>query len=315
MLNLVKFKVTYKSHKRSDKNIKQWKFSSGKFRKYKTFFCSIFSLKIDVNYIHKPFDAQCELPVFKRWYPYIRPGADIPQARENHSFCQSLLNYNLTLKHKIPKPDSSSLKFAKSIVVSLEIFDVILAKLNPFHTAAILKEKIGLFLTEDIALNLGVKPVIVIKPTLSFFASLKRVNWWYKLSKIHDRPHLIEDYLLNEIAFITTESSDPVLSASAYWRAVHKLLEQASRYPDWSVMTHEKLSQEPVDVFQHLHEMLNLPCSESVKNKIIKLTQGNRAAIARKSLVQDVKRNSASILTMHHASLSLEERKTLFKIV
>lgn len=90
---------------------------------------------------------------------------------------------------------------------------------------------------------------------------------------------------------------------------------QISKYPNWQVVTHEELSQEPVTIFNRLYKELELPWSESVKRKILKLTRENRSAEARKGTVQDFQRNSADIFKMRRNSLSLEERRAIFEVV
>ncbi len=81
------------------------------------------------------------------------------------------------------------------------------------------------------------------------------------------------------------------------------------------MITHEQLSQQPISAFKQLYNDLDLPWSESVQNKILKQTQGNRSAEAKKGRVQDFKRNSAEIFKMRRDSLSLQERQSIFEIV
>lgn len=293
-----------------------WIFVTGVIRSGTTFVGMILSLPRNVDYIHEPFNPQCGIPGMNRWYPYIRPTLDSQEMRGYHQLIQSMFNYDFTLRNKIPKTDPWLRKVTKRIIGSRGPFYLRFAKLNPFHTAAIIKDPTGNLLTEYLYLQFGVKPVIIVKHPLSFIASLKLVNWWPHLAEINDQYHLIEDYFGDQVDWIKRDWPNSVLAAAAYWRATYKvLLTQSSKYPNWQVITHEKLSEEPVSVFHNLYNALDLPWSESVKTKIIKQTQGNRSAQARKGLVQDFNRNSADIFKTRRDSLSLEERHKIFEIV
>ena len=297
-------------------NIKNWIFVTGVVRSGSTFVGTVLSLPREVDYIHEPFNPSCGIPGMNRRCFYVRPSLDTAEMQLFHHLTQSIFSYDFTLKNNIPSKDPWSRKLTKVIIGSRGPFYLRLAKLNFFHQAAVIKDPTGNMLAEFLYVRFGVKPVIVIKHPISFIVSLRRVNWWPKLNIISSQPHLVKDYFSEELDFTNREYTNPVLEASAYWRAIYKvLLAQANKYPDWHVFTHEELSQDPVDFFYNLYQNLDLPWSESVRQKIIKLTQGNHSARARQGIVQDLKRNSADIFKMSLESVSRQERREIFDIV
>ncbi len=297
-------------------NIKNWVFVTGTPRSGTTFVGTMLSLPLEVDYINEPFNPLSGMPGINQWYRYVRPSLDTEEMQRYHALARTIFDYDLKLRGKVPEGDPPFRKLAKRVVGSRGPFYLRLAKLNPFHRAAVIKDPIGNLLTEYLYIHFGVRPVIVIRHPASFIASLKRVNFWPSLSRLNDQPHLMEDYFSDEAEFLTREWSDPVSGAAAFWRAVHKvLLAQASKYPDWQVVTHEQLSQEPISTFEHLYGALELPWRESVRRRISRLTQDNRSAEAKKGVVHDFRRNSADIFELRRSSLSLEERKTIFGIV
>ena len=297
-------------------NIKNWIFVTGAIRSGTTFVGRILSLPLEVDYIHEPFNSMCGMPGIERDYRYVRPSLDTEQMQSYHELTQSIFNYNLTLRSWHPQSDPWLRKAIKRITGSRGPFYLRLAKTNPFHQAAVIKDPTGSLLSEYLHLHFGAKPVIVIKHPTSFIASLKRVNWWPHPGKMKDQPHLIEDYFSDEADFLHKKWSSPILRSAAYWRALNKVfLAQTSKYPDWQVITHEELSQHPVSNFRTLYEALALPWSEAIKKKIIKQTQNNHSAEAKKGLVQDFQRNSKDIFEMRRNSLSIEERRAIFEIV
>jgi hypothetical protein len=297
-------------------NIKNWIFVTGTPRSGTTFVGMMLSVPLEVDYINEPFNPRMGMPGITQWYRYVRPSLDTEEMRHYHALAQTIFSYDLKLKGRVHESDPWPRRVAKKIVGSRGPFYLRLAKPNPFHTAAVIKDPIGSLLSEYLYIHFKVTPVIVVRHPTSFVASIKRVNWWPNISRLSDQPHLIEDYFANDADFIRRDWSDPVLGAAAFWRAVYKvLLTQAGKYPDWQVVIHEHLSQNPVPTFEHLYKVLELPWRDSVQRKISRLTRGNRSAEAKRGLVQDFRRNSSGIFTMRRDSLSLEERKAIFEIV
>lgn len=296
-------------------NVKNWIFVTGTPRSGTTFVGTILSSPLEVDYIHEPFNPRCGIPGIDGWYRYMRPSLDTEEMQRYHAITKKMFSYDLRLKGVIPENDPRHKKLIKRVVGSRGPFYLRLAKPNPFHKGAVVKDPIGSLLTEYLYLHFNVKPVVVIKHPTSFVASLKRVNWRPKLSELTEQPCLVEDYFSDDDRFAGKNWQDPVREAAAFWRAVHKvLLAQASKYPDWQILTHERLSSEPVPVFKGLYDALGLPWRDSVQRKIVRLTQNNSAE-ARKGAVQDFRRNSADIFRMRRDSLSLEERRAIYEIV
>jgi len=301
--------------KLSVNNIKNWIFVTGVIRSGSTFVGKVLSLPLQVDYIHEPFNPICGMPGMKNFYRYIRPSLETREVQHYHELAKSIFDYKLTLRNPTSSKDSWSRKVVKKLVGGRGRFYLRLAKLNPFHQTAIIKDPTGNLLTEYLHVHFGVKPIIVIKHPLSFIASLKRVNWWPQPSEIMDQPHLIEDYFSQELEFVERKYPNQFIGSAAYWRATYKvLLQQASQYPSWQVLTIEELSQNPIPTFHMLYHNLDLPWSDRLKKNIIALTQGHGSAQARPGIVQDLQRNSADIFKHHRDSLSLTERREIFEM-
>jgi hypothetical protein len=295
--------------------VDNWIFVTGLIRSGTTFVGKILSMPLEVDYIHEPFNPYVGIPGMNRINPYVRPSIDTKEAEDFHSLTQSIFDYNFSLRNHIPTKDSLSLKITKGILGARGPFYLRLAKLNPFHKTAIIKDPIGKLLSEYLYLHFNAKPIILIKHPTSYIASLKRVNWWPDLSTLAIQPELVQDYFADEVDFLNQNFDNPILEAASVWRAMYKvLLSQASKYPDWQIITHEELCKSPVTVFKDVYYKCDLPWSESIENKIIKLTQ-SRSTEAKKGLVQDFNRNSADIFKMRRNSLNIEERKQIFDIV
>lgn len=303
---------------KSAADLDNWVFVTGVPRSGTTFVGMNLSIPKEVDYIHEPFNPMCGIPEFRKgtqnWYRYLSGSANSEEKLYQQGI-QSVFDYSINLKKLVSQKDTLSRKIIKQIVGSRGTYYLRLAKLNPWREAAIIKDPVGILLTEYLYLKFQVKPVIVVKHPASFIASLKRVGFNPSPVKLQDQQHLKQDYFAEEAQFFDKQWSDPLLAAAAFWRIVYKvILTQAKKYPGWIVLTHEELSQQPVETFHHLYEQLDLPWSTRVEHKIRVQTEGNKSADAKQGVVQDFKRNSADIFQQRINSLSQQERQDIFEI-
>jgi hypothetical protein len=297
-------------------NIKNWIYITGLPRSGTTFVGSVLSLPLEVDYIHEPFNPHCGLPGIEKSYRYIRPTLDTRLMQEYDALTAPIFTYDFTLKSHNPVGDPLRRRLLKKIFGSRGPFYLRLAKINPFHKTAIIKDPTSPLVTEYLYKNFNVKPLIIIKHPTSFVASIKRLGWDPNVMKLNDQPELIEDFFSGMPKLFDHVDDDPITSLAIFWKVIYKvLLEQASKYPSWQILTHEELSSNPCQVFNELYQKFELPWSNRIETKILKMTGNNNSTEVRDGVVQDFNRNSAEIFNLRRSSLSLEERKKIFSIV
>ncbi len=293
--------------------VDRWIFVAGTPRSGTTFVGKILSSGFYVDYIHEPFNPDCGIPGIDQKYLYLRP--DDGTASPYESLIRGIFDYSLTLKTAYYPEDGYLKRFVKGVVGSRGPFYLRLSKLNPFATAAVIKDPIGCLLAEHLAMRFGVMPVVLIRHPVTFVASFCRLGWDADLAPIRVQSELVEDHFEGEEAFLGAVSADPVARAAALWRALNKvLLAQARANPDWPVITHERLSQQPVETFRDLYGKLGLAWSSRVERLIIRRTGKHNPVRARRGRVQDFSRNSAGLFLARAQELSPEQRKTVYDI-
>lgn len=300
-------------------NIKNWIYVTGIGRSGTTFVGKVLSLPLSVDYIHEPFNPECGLPGVNRWDTYLRPSLDSPAEQALHEQVKTIFSYNFTLRTLVPQHNGPLMRWMKQAIGSRGPVHLRLAKLNPFHTAAVLKAPIGLFMTEYMATHFNVKPVILVKHPVSLIASLHRVGWHPTPHQALDQPHLVADYFADEPEFTHQRWTDPMLAMAAYWRIAHKvLLTQAARHPSWLVITHEALSAAPVATFHTLYQELNLPWSDRIEQRIQRLTEPKSRGlpqIAPPKTVHQFARRSNTIFAERLQAIPQATRRKIFDIV
>jgi hypothetical protein len=297
--------------------IDNWILVTGVMRSGTTFVGKILTLPLQADYIHEPFNGGYSLPDRKSFEPrYFRPGASHPDARAYRKRLEHIFRYDFGLEKWWHPDDPWWRKAAKMVVGSRGPFYLRLAKLNPFHTSAILKSPLAVRPAEFLYDRFDVQPVVVVRHPTSLAASFKRVGWWPEVKDFRNEPELVEDYLADETDLLERSWPSRFLESMGHWKAANKiLLAQAEKYADWIVVTHEELSARPVPTFKRLYDRLGLPWSTSVKSTVERLTQSSNSAKADHGQPMDLSRDSADIFQMRRDSLSLEERQAIFEVV
>jgi hypothetical protein len=297
-------------------NIKNWIYVTGLPRSGTTFVANILSLPLEVDYIHEPFNPHCGISGFDKSYRYLRPTLDTDEMKRLHSLIKNIFTYDFKLKTHVPPGDPPTRKLLKTLIGSRGPFNLGIAKVNPFHKTAIIKDPTAPLLAEYLYKTFQVKPLILVKHPTSFIASVKRLGWNPNISKLNDQPALLEDFFSDDLDALTQIEKDPIISAALFWRVNYKaLFSQSAKYSDWQVLTHENLSESPLKSFKEIYDSFGLPWSRRIENKVIKMTGGKNSAEARAGIVQDFNRNSAEIFKLRRDSLSPDERRKIFNIV
>lgn len=269
-----------------------WIYVTGAPRSGTTFLGKVMSARLDVDYIHEPFNPDCGIPGIEQRFLYLRAG----QANDYHSLIERIFTYDFSLRTGYYRNDTRSRKLIKRLVGSRGPFYLRLAKLNPFHKAAVIKDPIGCLLTEYLVSAFGVRPIVMIRHPAAFVASTLRLDWDLSLGPIRDQPELVREHFADDGDFLSHEYSDPVESAAALWRALNKvILNQVARHPDWTVIKLEDLSQHPVQRVHELYDRMELPWTNRIERLVRRLTQPKNPAEASGGRVQDFRRSSAEV--------------------
>ncbi len=292
--------------------IRNWIFVTGAPRSATTFVGRTLSAPLRVDYIHEPFNPACGIPGIDRRFLYLRPGEEGPD--RYRASIDELFHYRARLKTGYYPEDTFTKRAIKRVVGSRGPFYYRLARLNPFHTAAVIKDPIGCLLTGYLAERHGVRPVILIRHPVAVTASIKRLGWTPNLGFLEDQHDLLEDYFAPD-TLARADLSTTVRAAAWEWWALNRvILSQAAKHPDWIVVLHEDLCREPVTVYRRLYDDLDLPWSNRVEAGVRRRSSSRNPAEARRGRTQDFSRDSRSLFDLRLGMLTAEERREVFEI-
>ena len=289
----------------------KWIFVTGAPRSGTSFVGRILSLPLNVDLIFEPTDPLVGMPGIDRRYVYLRPG-------ETHGEYARLLarifTYDIRYRSPSVAPgDSWMTSRRKRIIGPRGAVHLWLAKLNPFHDCAVIKDPDGCLLTEYLHARYRVRPVICVRHPTAFVASYLHHRFAWDLPELAGQPALLEDYFNGEASIFDVDPRDRVAGAAVLWLALNRvLLEQSSRHPDWIVVVHEELCAEPVATFRRLFDQLGLPWSSYVERAVRRRTGAHNKAEARSW--QDHFRDSAALFELRRNMLTPAEREKVFAI-
>ena len=101
-------------------------------------------------------------------------------------------------------------------------------------------------------------PCALISSWFRIFKSTVKQRSANELQKLISQPRLIEDYL-KPFEHLFQQDGDFWQQTALYWAAVYYvILEQKKHHPDWIVVQHEHLCQEPIKEYKQLFDKLDL---------------------------------------------------------
>ena len=268
------------------------------------------SLPRSVDYIHEPFNPHCGIPGLDTRFAWADGRTPWP---EGDRLIAPLFDYRVKLRTGMYPEDDWRRRAIKRVVGSRGPFYLRLAKLNRWRTHVVLKDPIGVLLTEYLAERYGVSPVVMVRHPAAVAASYKRLGWPVRLEALRGQPELVERYFPDQDDLRST--GNVVEDAARLWRALHVVMsDQLDRNPEWTVLRHEDLNGSPVETLKRLYDSLGLPWSESVARRIQDMTSGRNRVEAKGSRVQDFRRDSAALFQLRLKGLTDRERKTVLEV-
>ncbi len=291
----------------------KWVLVTGAPRSGTTFVGSVLAFPREIDYIHEPFNPECGMNGFRIRYPYS--SGEGQGGAELESWISRLLAYRFELKTVMYPGDTLFRRWVKRIVGSRGVNYLRLARINPFHQYALVKDPFACILADHLSRVHNFKVLALIRHPVAFVAAIRRMQWepTKGLKAIAENPDLVADHFRGEECLLKPAETI-VENAARLWRALNKvILRQAGANPRIKIVTLEKISAAPLEQFRDLYTWAGLPWREPYGRKILRMTSGHNRTEA-KSLAQDFKRNSADLLSYRLGQMSRQDTETIWEI-
>jgi hypothetical protein len=274
---------------------------TGSHRSGSTWVGNMVALSSSVGYIHEPFNLHhgpgiCKAK-FEYWFQYI--------CDKNESLYSDDLEDCLHFKYHL----AEELNAVRSIKCSLRLLRDYFhfTKCRILMKRPLIKDPIAVFSAEWLAKRFNMDVVVLIRHPAAFAGSLKKAKWTHPFDHFIKQPLLMQHHLdkyRSEIDEYLKTDKDIVDQAILLWNLIHYMIcKYREDHPNWIFITHETLSENPIEEFGNLYNRLGLNFSSDIQQKIKSFS----FAHPRKEKSNSLKRDSKSNIWRWKTRLAVDE--------
>jgi len=217
-----------------------------------------------VGYIHEPFNpvrraGVCAAPISK-WFTYICEENE----REYYPGIKETLEFHFRASGQWR--NIASVRAAAGTARACGNF----LRYRFLGKRPLLKAPMAVFSTPWLAERFDAKVVLLVRHPAAVVSSLKLLNGTIPVAKmlsdIREQPLLIRDHLQpfeEEIKHLTPQPEDILGQAALLWKLVYHVVWKYKRqHPEWIVLRHVDLANDPLNGFGRVFQQLDLPCGK-----------------------------------------------------
>jgi hypothetical protein len=294
--------------------VQSWVFVTGAPRSGTTFVGSMLSTPLTVDYIHEPFNHQSGLPEMTRPFPSVEEGS--PDEQRLRHLVERMKAFDLSLRSPRFPTDSRARAALKRVLASRGPRYLLLARLNPWHRAVVVKDPMGCLLTGYLTSVHGFRAVVLVRHPLGVVNSYRRLGWSARdqLQSVAADERL--ERLPPELAELVRRPGHDELAAGALlWRTLNTLLAaQVEGNDRATVVRHEDLSADPARRFPDLFAFAGVPWTRLVQWRVARLTAGGNPVEVAGRRPHAFRRASAELHAASVVRFSPEERRRVFEL-
>jgi hypothetical protein len=221
-----------------------------------------------------------------------------------------------------PKILTDRLKNVKGLGPKVKLILRQIAYLSYLDKNKFIKEPYGVFSAEWFFKTYNAKIIVISRHPAAFVTSMRRMKWGIRFSEILDQPcvnkALIEPFLTDEIKSNINRYDTSIEGLSVLWNIIHNRIHeyqiQYNNDPNWFFISHEELSEKPVENFEKIFRFLQIPFTELIRSAIKESTDTSNPREAKQNEMFTLKRNSKENITVWKSKLLPDEIKILRKI-
>lgn len=250
----------------------------------------------DVKYIHEPFNiimnwanplaklgVKTRVSPFKYWFEYLDENVSIGHKKEVIQFVRDFYELNLTtITHELFK-----IRGFKDISVFKD-------EMKSRKKRPLLKDPIAFFSSEFLAEELNCKVVVSVRHPAAFIASIIRKSWGFDFNDLLNQEQLMSKHLSkynDDIIEYSRNNYSLIDQGILLWNIMYDFAYQlkVKNNPKFYFITHEALSENPMDEFKNIFKFLDLEFSNEVIMQIEKSTSGQVKNDLNRNALENIK--------------------------
>lgn len=183
-----------------------------------------------------------------------------------------------------------------------------------FHRAdpsarAVVKDPNLSFSARWLSRKYGFRVVILVRHPAAFAGSLKVKGWGHPFEDFLSQPELMDDLLEGytlEIERMAAGEQPIADQAALLWTMIYDTLYDWIQEEDWLLVRHEDVALNPLDGFERLYNILDLPYTDQVRDAIIDHS-GEENPVRERTPFSRIKRDSEEVVESWRERLTLDE--------
>lgn len=225
-----------------------------------------------IGYIREPFNlwhnaGVCHAP-FKHYFQYICPENEIDFLEPMRKTLAFRFDYYHALRSLATNPQANRRKILKDSIKY--------AYYCRKQLRALIKDPIAFFSTEWLAETFDASVIILVRHPAAFIASLLSMGWNFDFRNFSEQPLLMKNLLgtfKKEIEYRVAHPGDIVEQGILLWRIFTHVIQQYEKsHPDWKIVRHEDLIDNPYQMFSELALYTGIKMSSKIMTKIQRST-------------------------------------------
>lgn len=175
----------------------------------------------------------------------------------------------------------------------------------------LVKDPLAIFSAEWLARSFDMQVVVMVRHPAAFACSIRRANWRHDFSSFLQQPLLMRDHLSSfeeEIRAFVKVERDILDQAAFLWRLIYSVVYKCRQsHPDWILLHHEDLANDPLGQFALVFQKLGLDFSPRVRRIIEDYSNPANPLMLRGGSVRFGRRNSKALTRYWQTELTEAE--------
>lgn len=281
-----------------------------------TFVGKMLALNKSVQYLDEPFNAEFGMLGVKSYFPYVNQTNPDELSLHNKKLVDDFFNRKAEFRKLDPKTSTNKKQYlGRKLFGTKNNYQYKNLFYNPAIKTGIIKDPTASLLSLYMAQEYNIPVLVVIRHPLATMASFKRLNMIHDIKHLHLQPDLAKNYLLPITKSLNLNKLSPLQHNSYHWLIIHSILADfAKNNKNFKVITHEQISEDPINEFKKLYKEYGLKFTKNVIGKIQDYTAANNPSAAPNNQMHHLKRNSKQTTKEWKNILTKKEIQTIKSI-
>jgi hypothetical protein len=274
------------------------------------------SLPITAGYLHEPFNVTVGIRDVEHQFEVV--GARNFSAERLDAIMRGIVTLRLRWKSGVWPTDRGLRRFVKHFLGGRARVSFLRCLANPVLNTIIWKDPPAALLANEVSAGYGIPVVVTARPPEAVAASCVRLGWHPRVD------HLLETFSQlgwsdNGLARqFGSEFGRPAVAAAARWWLIYsKLTEWGAKSSNIHFVSIQDIVEKPVEMYKHLYNVLNLPWSRRISQRIKKDYEQSSAIHPNAELpkVAHIKHRNLEAVNVYGRELvSPEDRRIIYEM-